>query len=64
MWAIIKAILVYFFLRIVFGFVTVGIILAIGARQEASIVRLATTMDHWSFWVSIIVAGYVLIKSW
>lgn len=64
MWAIIKAVLVYFFLRILFGVMTFGIILATGMRQEGSIVRLATTADHWSFWVSIVVAGYVLIKSW
>jgi hypothetical protein len=64
MWAIIKAILVYVFLRILSVFVTVGIIVATGARQEASMVRLATTMDHWSFWFSFIVALYVLFKSW
>lgn len=64
MWAIIKAILVYVFCRIVFGFLTIGFILATGIRQEGSIIRMATTLDGWSFWVSLAIALYVLIKSW
>ena len=50
MWAIIKAILVYILCRVVFGFLTFGFI--------------AVTADHWSFWVSLAIAVYVLIKSW
>ncbi len=64
MWAIIKAILVYILCRILFGFVGFAFVAMTGVRQEGSMVQMAMTLDHWSFWVSLVIALWVLIKSW
>lgn len=66
MWAIIKAILVYFALRIIFGFITGFFCLGAQSAKVPTndIVRLATTADHWSFYISLVIAVYVLYKSW
>lgn len=66
MWAIIKAIVVFFVLRIVFGFITAAFCLtARGAKVPMNdVAQFATATNSWSFWVSLVIAVYVLIKSW
>ncbi len=65
MWAIIKAILAYVVCRIVLA---MGMILVLAGNvkgtSQSDLVIMASTMDHWSFWVSLAVALYVLCKSW
>jgi len=66
MWAIIKAIIVYFVLRIIFGFIA-GFFAVAAAGSKVpmeNVLEFCRVTNTWSFWVSLIIAVYVLIKSW